>query len=255
MTYPDDWTHQPAQDAEAFAPKVDLQTLDDGVENAGQLLVRAEWNWERQSIEPLWTRHIGMLAGLLGAKDIGSAPWKIGKSTGLEAEIVLPKKDPRRLWVGILTHDFRVLQFMATHPKEAREQFEPVASKIISSLRFPNRMLGINVSPEGLPLPPGYVSVDPNSLLTDIAEIQQWRAFAGKAGIGALQAFYLRELPVHNWEIEEYLPFPGPAEPGFARLRVRRDTLRVTLGLLPYAASETGIASSLANIVFKVSSP
>lgn len=252
ITYPDHWVHQPVQDTDVFAAitaALDPYYLE---QDAGQVLVRGEWNWARQPIEPLWNRHIGMLAGLLGAKHVGSAPWRIGDATGLEAEIVLPKKDSRRLWSGVLMRDFRVLHFMVTHPKEARSQFEPVATRVISSLRFPNRVMGIRTSPEGLPLPPGYTQVDPQSILADISDPQPWRAYAGNAGIGALQAFYLRELPVHNWELEAYVPFPGPSELGFARFHLRRDNRQITLGMMPYETAETGVSSSLANLVFKI---
>src|SRR5512144_2991375 len=143
LTYPDQWTHQSVQDADAFISRVTSSVVDetDGGaaiegEDAGQLLIRGEWNWERQPIEPLWHRHIGLLAGMMGAKQVGSAPWKLGDAVGLEAEIVMPKKDNRRLWTGILMHDFRVLHFMVTHPKETREAFEPEVTKVISSLRF-----------------------------------------------------------------------------------------------------------------------
>ncbi len=244
LTYPEDWIHQSAQDADTFVPAKDLE--------AGQLSIRGEWNWERQSIEPFWIRHIGKLAGMIGAKQVGSAPWRLGRATGLEAEIVLPKKDSRRLWTGVLMHDFCVLHFMVTHPKEIRKQFEPVATKIIFSLRFPRHILGIRTSGEGIPLPPGYKAVDPQSVLTDISDPEHWRAYSGKAGIGALQAFYVREAPIHNWEMEEYVPFPSSSELGFARLQLHRRDRRITLGMLPYDPSGTVTASSPANIVFKV---
>lgn len=267
LTYPDHWTHQSVQDADAFAPHVQWKTQEEtcGVvavvdaldphyaeSEAGQLLVRGEWNWERQPIEPLWNRHIGMLAGMMGAKQVGSAPWKLGQATGLEAEIVLPKKDNQRLWTGILMQDFRVLHFMVTHPKEVKESFEPVATKVISSLRFPNRILGIKASREGLPLPPKYVPVDPKNILTDIPDPQHWRAYSGKAGIGALQAFYLREIPIHNWEMEEYMPFPSSSDLGFARFQLRKDKLKIMLGLMPYDPSGTITPSSPADVVFKI---
>jgi len=252
LTYPDHWTYQPVQDSDAFV--MTLEALDPYYfgSDAGQLLVRGEWNWERKPIEPLWNRHIGMLASMISAKQVGSAPWKLGEAVGLEAEIVLPKKDNQRLWTGILMQDFRVLHFMVTHPKEVREQFEPVATKIIASLRFPNRIMGIRTSREGVPLPPDYTSTDPKVIIPDISNTEHWLALSGKAGIGALQAFYLRELPIHNWEMEEYVPFPGPDPLGFARFRLRRDQLRLTLGLMPYSSSETLDSSSLANIVYKI---
>lgn len=259
LTYPDHWTHQVVQDADAFSPSVPPVTADavdlnpEGLEG-GQLLVRGEWNWERQPIEPLWNRHMGLMAGMIGAKQVGSAPWKLAEATGLEAEIVLPKKDNRRLWTGILMHDFRVLHFMVTHPKTARAKFEPVVTKVISSLHFPNRILGIKTNREGIPLPPEYNAVDPKTILTDISDPASWRAYSGKAGIGALQAFYLREVPIHNWEMEEYVPFPSTAELGFARLQLRRRDRKITLGMMPYDPSGSGTitSSSPANIVVKV---
>ena len=258
LTYPDHWTHQVVQDADAFAPSASVTTESvdlnpEGLEGS-QLLVRGEWNWERQPIEPLWNRHMGLLAGMIGAKQVGSAPWKLGDATGLEAEIVLPKKDNRRLWIGILMHDFRVLHFMVTHPKAVRAEFEPVFTKVISSLRFPDRILGIKTNPEGIPLPPGYKVVDPKTILTDISNPANWRAYSGKAGIGALQAFYLREVPIHNWEMEEYVPFPSTAELGFARFQLRRRDRKITLGMMPYNPSGSGTitSSSPANIVVKV---
>jgi hypothetical protein len=222
--------------------------------DAGQLLVRGEWNWERKPIEPLWNKHIGMMAGLIGAKQVGSALWKLGDATGLEAEIVLAKKDNQRLWTGILMRDFRVLHFMVAHAREARQQFEPAATKVISSLRFPNRIFGIKANRDGLPLPPGYESIDPGSILADLADSTSWRAYSGSAGIGALQAFYLRELPIHNWDLEEYVPFPSSSELGFARLQLRRSNIRITLGMMPYDPAGWGTItpSSPANIVIKV---
>jgi len=251
LTYPDHWTHQSVQDADAFT---DASYSEDEEMDSSQLLVRGEWNWERTPIEPLWNKHIGLMAGMIGAKQVGSAPWKLGGATGLEAEIGLPKKDNRRLWTGILMRDFRVLHFMVTHPKEARETFEPVATKVISSLRFPNRILGIKATREGIPLPPGYEAVDPKSILADISNTAHWRAYSGMAGIGALQAFYLREVPIHNWDMDEYVPFPGPSELGFARLQLRRSNLKITLGMMPYDPSGSGTItpSSPANIVIKV---
>lgn len=250
LTYPDQWNHQLVQDVDAFVPSANDGT-DGG--DAGQLLIRGEWNWERQPIEPLWHRHIGMLAGMIGAKQVGSAPWKLGDAVGLEAEIVLPKKENQRLWTGILMHDFRVLHFMVTHSKETREQFEPIVTKAISSLRFLNRILGVKTSREGIPLPPGYEVVDPQSILPDVTGTTNWRAYSGKAGIGALQAFYLREVPVHNWEMEEYVPFPSSSELGFARLQLRRRDVKIMLGIMPYDASGTITSSSPANIIFKIS--
>ena len=251
LTYPESWTHQAVQDTDAFFGA--SISNEDGLD-AGQLVVRGEWNWERKPIEPLWNKHIGLMAGMIGAKEVGSAPWKIGDAAGLEAEIVLPKKDNQRLWTGILMRDFRVLHFMVTHPGEIRETFEPLATKVISSLKFPNRILGIKATRDGIPLPPGYEAVDPKTILSDVSAPSHWRAYSGNAGIGALQAFYLREISIHNWDMEEYVPFPSSSDLGFARLKLRRANLRITLGMMPFDPSGSGIitASSPANIVIKV---
>jgi hypothetical protein len=251
LTYPDQWIHQTIQDSDAFAAVAEALDAYYFAPDAGHLLVRGEWNWKRQPIEPLWNQHIGMLAGMMGAKEVGSAPWKLAQASGLEAEIVLPKKDNQRLWTGILMRDFRVLHFLVAHPKEVRESFEPQATKIISSLRFPNRILGIRASREGIPLPPDYTAAEPATIIPDIADPEHWRAYSGQAGIGALQAFYIREIPIHNWDLEEYVPFPAPSELGFARLRLRRGDLKIMLGLMPYDLSGTITSSSPANIILK----
>lgn len=252
LTYPDGWVCQPQQDADAFAATEDALDPSYSGADAGQLLVRGEWNWERKPIEPLWHRHLGMLAGMMGAKQVGSAPWKIGQASGLEAEIVLSKRGNRRLWTGILMRDFRVLHFMVTHPREVRDQFEPVATKIISSLRFPERIPDIETSHEGVPLPPAYEPIDPKTILPDIIFPEQWRAYAGNASIGALQAFYLREAPVHDWKMEEYVPFPDTSGLGFARLKLRGKNLGLTVGLMPVDTVKTPDSSSPANIVLKI---
>ncbi len=105
LTYPDFWIHKHVTDTDYFSVSPDYHDpLYDGPD-PGQIAIRGEWNWARKDITPLWNEHIGLLAGILGAKDIGSAPWKLGDATGVEAEIVLPKKENRRLWTGILTHE------------------------------------------------------------------------------------------------------------------------------------------------------
>jgi hypothetical protein len=251
LTYPDSWVHQAIQDANGFAAIAEALDMNYSDENAGLLLVRGEWNWSRQPVEPFWNRHIGMLAGILNAKDVGSAPWRIGGAAGLEAEIALPKKENRRLWAGILARDFRILHFLVTHPKDQRLQFEPAATAIIASLRFPPRITGLKQTREGLPLPPNYAPVDPKSIINDIADPEHWQAYDGQDGIGALQAFYLREAPIHDWELVEYVPFPGPGDLGFSRLKMRRGDQQVTLGIMPFD-KEKITSSSPAKLVFKV---
>ncbi len=255
LTYPDGWAHQPIQDADGFAALPEALDMAYTTENAGLLLARGEWNWARQPVEPFWNRHIAMLASMLGAKQVGSAPWQMGGASGLEAEIVLPKKDNRRLWAGVLGRDFRILHFVVVHPKDQRQQFQPLATAIISSLRFPPYIPGLAQTDEGLPLPPGYTPLDPQSVIHDIPNPQNWRAYAGQAGAGALQAFYLREAPAHDWDVTEYAPFPGPPDSpdnlGFARLRLRRGEQQITLGILPFDADKV-TSSSPARLVYKI---
>jgi hypothetical protein len=252
LTYPDGWVHQTIQDADSFAAVAEALNMDYLGSDAGQVLVRGEWNCARQPVEPFWNQHIGKLASMLGAKQVGSAPWHMAGATGIEAEIVLPKRDNRRLWAGILARDFRILHFVVTHPKDERLRFDPIATAIISSLRFPNRIMGLKQTREGLPLPPGYTPVDPLCIIPDISNSEQWRAYDGQNGIGALQAFYLREAPVHGWEITEYVPFPSPADLGFARLKLSKNDQQIMLGIMPFDAL-TISSSSPAKLVYKIS--
>jgi hypothetical protein len=234
LSFPSSWTHQTTQDVEALAAIPQALQADYAGPCSGHLLVRAEWNCTRQPIEPLWTRHIGMLAGMLGARQVGSAPWRMAGATGLEAEIVLPKRENRRLWTGILAFDFSVLHFVVTHAKEERSWFEPIATQIISSLRFLKSVPGLATNNKGLPLPPERRPVDPENVLKDIDDPVSWEAYDNQAGIDALQAFYWREAPIHGWQVEEYVPFPSSSDLGFARLRLHRAGQRAILGLLPY---------------------
>lgn len=251
LSYPDDWIHQTQGSIETFAGIPEALTPDYAGPNSGQILVRCEWNCARQPIEPLWNRHVGMLASWLGAKEVGSAPWQMGGAAGLEAEIVLPTKDARRLWTGILEHNFTVLHFIVLHLKEERSIFEPLATQVISSLRFPAETAGVRTGAEGLPLPPDYDPVPAQDVIEDIANPESWRAYDGRSGVDALQAFYLREAPNYGWQVTEYVPFPSPANLGFARLRLEREGRPVTLGIMPY--HDEGEAETLpARLVFKL---
>ena len=250
LTYPDDWAHRTLGAMEGFAAIPEALTPDYAGPDSGQILVRGEWNCARQPIEPIWNRHIGMLASWLGARQVGSAPWRMGGATGLEAEIVLPKKDDRRLWTGILEHNFTVLHFMVLHLRQERPEFEPFATRIISSLRFPPEMAGVMTDPEGLPLPPDYSPIQPQNVLPDIADPAQWRAYDGQSGADALQAFYLREAVNYGWSVEEYVPYPSPADLGFARIKLTKGQQSVTLGIMPYSAGDKN-TPALARLVFK----
>jgi len=233
LTYPDDWAHRSIPGYEIFATIP--EALQDSYQGplSGQILVKGEWNCARQPIEPLWTNHIGRLASMLGAHQVGSAPWRMAGAVGMEAEILMPKRENRRLWTGILSYDFTVLQFLVTHPREERVRFQPAATQIISSLRFLDHVDGLATTAEGLPLPAEYVTVPPRSLIADIPGPGRWRAYTGPSGIDALQAFYLREAPHFGWTVEEYVPFPSPTDLGFARLRLRSGERTAVLGILP----------------------
>ena len=232
LTYPDDWTHQSNAESDGFAK--DAQAFDQTVpfnQQSAHLLVRGEWNGRRQPIAPLWNQHITKLAVMLGAKKLGSSPFSMGGAYGFEAEIQMPKHENRRLWVGILARDTIILHLMVSHPRELRADFEPQATRIIASLRFLEKVEGLVTTPEGLPLPPNYAPVDPASLVPDAQG--NWQAFTGTSDIGALQAFYYRELPNFGWEISEFIPFPNQVNIDFARLRIHKDSLTATLGILP----------------------
>jgi hypothetical protein len=270
LTYGDDWTHRKIKgadgfEAEAFAANPDAFEPDYEGSQAGQVAVRAEWNYASRVIEKLWTERIGLMAGMMGARKVGSAPWQLRDATGIEAEIVLPKSTNTRLWAGILSHGRTILHFMVTHPVEERPWFEPLATRLIASLRFPSGVAGLEASGEGLPLPAGYRTVDPRQIVADAPvegalRGQHWRAYDGSDPAGALQAFYLREAPNFGWTVEEYLPFPGEAGLGFARLQLRRTkgangqgTLQAMLGIMPYGEG-TVSANSPARLVVKFNS-
>ena len=250
LAYPEEWDHRTIQDVEVFAARTEALEGDYAGPQFGQMLVKAEWNCARRPIRPLWSRHIGMLSGMLSARRVGSAPWQMAGAAGLEAEVVLPKQDNRRLWTGILSHDFLVLHFMVTHYKEDRNWFEPLATQIISSLRFLQHVDGTILDEKNIPLPPSCTSIPPNSIIPDILDPQNWRAYEGRGSVSALQAFYLRELPYYKWRIEEYVPFPSPSDLGFARLQIHKGEQDATLGILPYDSAAL-TPSSPARIVLK----
>jgi hypothetical protein len=186
----------------------------------------------------------------MGAREVGSAPWQMGGAAGFEAEIVLPKRENKRLWTGILSHGFLVLKFMVLHPKEARHFFEPHATRIISSLRFPDAIPGLPTTADGLPIPPEYSPAAPSQIVADIQDPEHWQAYEGQAETGALQAFYLREAPNYSWKIEEFVPFPSENNPGFARFLLSKGGRSLVLGIMPSGEAQVS-ASSPGNLVIK----
>ena len=235
LTYPDDWVQKSKTGMDGFAQ--DAHAFDQaGVvdEQVGHMLVRGEFNGRRSPIAPLWNQHITKLSIMLGAKKLGSSPFSIGGANGFEAEILLSKKTNRRLWAGILARETVILHFMVSHKKTERASFEPQVTKIISSLRFFERAKGLNTIGNNLPIPPNYLPVEPASLVPDAKNDASWIAYAGQSDLSALQNFYYRELPNFGWEISEFIPFPNQVEVGFARLRIHKDDLTATLGILPF---------------------
>ncbi len=253
ITYPDFWIHLNSDNAVYFAASKDC--LDPLYEepDAGFIAIQGEWNWAKKDLQPLWIEKIGMVAGFMGAKDIGSAPWRMAGATGLEAEIVLPKKENRRLWTGILALDFCVLHFMVSHPKTVRTTFEPLATSVISSLKFIAPKEGENLSPEGVPVPPGFRNIDPTTVIEDIDDAALWHAYDGASDLGALQSFYVRELPANKWNIIEYVPFTKFSDLGFARYKIQKGDQVLTLGLMPGQPDIVEGLQSHSKIVYKES--
>lgn len=254
LTYPESWIHRTVDDTEAFYSDSEAKDSETAGAAGGQILVRAELNYPPRLIEPVWNQHIAQVAGMLGARQVGSAPWRMAGATGIEAEIVLPKRENQRLWAGVLAHDYVILKFAVTHPNQERNLIEPAATGIISSLKFIKNIEGLAFNSWGLPLPPGYLSASPSTIVQDIADPQNWQAFDGQSAIDALQAFYLRELQNTGWEILEYVPFPSLVELGFARMQIHKNDYTVTLGILPFGA-ETVTASSPGKLAFKFIPP
>ena len=241
LSYPQDWVHHAFKDVDGFAASYDAFNTGSEDQNTAHLLMRAELNWVQKPVEALWKIHIGKVAGLIGARRVGSAPWHMAGAPGFEAEIQLPKKAPNRLWVGILANGLSVFQLMVTHPKDQRETLEPVFSEIIKSLRFIDAVPDLQVTSHGVPLPPGYLVIDPADILRDITNPDAWQGYTGSAAIEALQAFFTREAPNFGWQIKEYVPFPSSSGLGFARFRLEKGGETLVLGLIPNQTAEADV--------------
>ncbi len=235
LTYPDDWAQETKDGADGFAQDVYAFDQAGAVnEQAAHMLLRGEFNGKHLPIAPLWNQHITKLSIMLGAKKLGGSPFSMGGANGFEAEIQLPKKTNRRLWVGILARKTVILHFMVSHKKTERDSFEPQVTEIISSLRFLDGVLGLNKTNDNLPIPPNYLPIKADTLVPDAKDDGNWLAYDGESDIAALQNFYYRELPQHGWEIGEFIPFPNQVEVGFARLRIHKGDVTATLGILPF---------------------
>jgi hypothetical protein len=237
---PEGWQHKNFGDKDGFA--VDLKAFEPDYQGdtLAQLLIHGEWNSLKKPVADVWQRHLGKVSLMLGAKNLASAPWEMAGARGHEVEIVLPKKNPQRLWTGILENGMLVLSFMALHWKDSREEMEPVLSGIIASLEYLQGIQDLPMDETGLPLPSGAVSVDPQSIVDDISDSENWRAYHTEHNPGALQAFYLRELPGLDWNISRYVPFPNNGELPFARVLVEKDGRTYSLGIMPEEEGDSG---------------
>jgi hypothetical protein len=230
---PKGWVHQAIQDSDGFASHAEALTPGYEGPDLGHLLVRGEWNPTRKDIQPLWSQHVTRLSIMLAAKKLGSAPWLMGGGQGFEAEILLPKTTGKRLWVGILSYDRTILHFMVSHWMTERPTFEPIVTEIIRSLRFIPEIQSVQLTEEGIPIPPGYETTDPQTILTDLLDHTGWQAYQGAISISALQAFYWRELQNQGFNMEEYIPYPSETRLGFARFRFTKGQRSFNLGILP----------------------
>ncbi len=230
---PEDWEHKRfasrdgfAADLKAFEPNYQGETL-------AQLLILGQWNSLQKPVSELWQRHLGKVSLMLGAKNLASAAWEMAGARGLEAEIILPKKNPQRLWTGILENGMLVLSFLALHWKENRQEVEPIISGIISSLKFLKGVDDLPTNKSGFPLPSVVEPTDPLSIVADIPDPDNWLAYKTEHEPGALQAFYTRELPRLGWEITRYVPYPNSGDLPFARLLMNKEDREYSLGIMP----------------------
>ena len=230
---PNHWQHKKFNHRDGFAEDPEAFLPDYQGEKLAQLLINGEWNSLQKPIFDLWQRHLGKTALMLGAKNLGAAAWEMAGAQGFEVEIVLPKKSPLRLWTGILENGFLILTFLVLHRKENREKIEPLITKTIESLKYLEGIDQIDQISIELPIPSPIVSVDPLQVVPDIPDPENWQAFQADFSIGALQAFYLRELPRFGWDVARYVPFPNPGKLPFARILLGKDGQTYSLGLMP----------------------
>jgi hypothetical protein len=239
LTLPEGWLHRLEGDKIFISNSPEgLQPLLDTPPPAAQLLVMTEWNGLCLPLEPIWNQHIEILKDGFNPKDVRQAPWTLAGAVGTEAELGLRKRDNTFLWTGILTRDLIVLQFMLTYKTENTEVLKSVLTDLIASLRFVEQVEGIETNQAGIPLPPGYVPADPLEIVPDINTPNHWEAYStateeGAASLGALQAFYKRELAPRGWQVTEYIPYPGQMAISFARFSIRQEDRKVILGIMP----------------------
>lgn len=250
ITYPDEWTQATHGDVEAFAMHTQALSPDYDGPHMGYLLVRAEFNPFQDPIEPLWNEYAAKIAIMHGAKKIGSAPFKVGTLAGFEAELQLPQKENRRLWMGVLAAGGVVLHLMVTHRKTEKALFQPVFSRMVASLRFAARVEGVRLTESGLPLPQGYLPAAVDDVYPQAEAGSRWEAFRGPAAADALQIFYLREAPVYGWQTLAFSPYPNPRQAGTEAVLVlnRPGSDGTAVRILP---SDSNQPQSPANLVIQ----
>lgn len=251
LIYSQPWQYRYHEGAVWFEPRGETPEGEDQVPSRGHLIIRADWTYPNDDIDKLWSQHVMALAGGMGAKNVGSAPLIIRNAKGYEAEIILPKKENTRLWLGILKNGPIVLNMVVAHHIKEREWMEPEVSKMIASLNFFQKAEGLSINDHGLPIPPDYLPYDPLLIVSDIPDATNWQAYSGNASIGALQAFYMREASNFGWSITGYIPFPSnQSDLGFSRFELAKGEQACTVGIMPYG-SEMLTSASPSRIVIK----
>jgi hypothetical protein len=234
MDLPAGWVHRSLQNGDAFARIEDA--LDPGYVGplGGHIMVHAEWNGLHRAVEPIWREHVARVATMLGAKQVRSAPWRIGPGEGLEAEIALPKKEANRLWLGVLSHDMIMLKLLVAHPLACRAEFEPQATDVLRSLSFLESVPDLPQHPCGLPLPPDCTPQPTTEILEELGSQGSWEVFGTPHSMGAVQGFFWREARAAGWEITSFQPYPGDHPLPFARVGLHKAGRAIALGILPH---------------------
>jgi hypothetical protein len=234
MDLPAGWVHRSLQNGDAFAQIEDA--FDPGYAGplGGHIMIHAEWNGLHRPVEPIWKEHVARVATMFGAKQVQSAPWRIGPAEGLEAEIALPKKEANRLWLGVLSHDMIMLKLLVAHPLARRAEFEPQATDVLRSLRFLESVPDLPQHPCGLPLPPDCTPQPTAEILEDLGSQGSWEVFGTPHSMGAVQAFFWREARAAGWEITSFQPYPGDHPLPFARVGLHKAGGAIALGILPH---------------------
>ncbi len=240
LEYPEGWVWQEDGEVTAFAPHKAALSLQYEGKRMGHLAIRPELNPYLRPIEPLWTQYITRISVMRGAKKLGASALKIGNLKGYEAELLLPAKQNRRLWIGLLAAGGMVLHLAVTHRKDEKSYFQPLVSNMVQSLRFVEHTDEYQMTAMDLPIPPAYTPAAPEDIIEAISPHKIWDAYRGEATISALQVFYLRELPHVGWQIDTYYPYPNRnPEIRFASFLIHKAERTVVIALIPRGSKPT----------------